>query len=212
MPKVAMDYSKTHFYKIVCKDPTVKEIYVGHTTNFVKRKYYHKNICHNPNNREHNTYKYRFIRDNGGWDNWEMVLIEREQCEDSIDAVKRERYYIEELQSSLNKSRPIISKDEETLYDKDYYQRNKEKFREKGKERHENKKEECSEYAKAYYKNNQPKLKQRSHERYESKKEEINQARGVKMTCECGATFCMNNKWRHKKSTKHTNYMNSIEI
>ena len=49
MPKVAMDYSKTHFYKIVCKDLSIKDCYVGHTTNLMKRKHHHKNLCINPN-------------------------------------------------------------------------------------------------------------------------------------------------------------------
>ena len=31
-----MDYSKTHFYKIVCKDLNIKDCYVGHTIKFQK--------------------------------------------------------------------------------------------------------------------------------------------------------------------------------
>ena len=29
MPKLEIDYSKAIMYKIVCKDPTIKELYVG---------------------------------------------------------------------------------------------------------------------------------------------------------------------------------------
>ena len=32
MPSKPMDYSKTRFYKIVCKDLNIKDCYVGHTT------------------------------------------------------------------------------------------------------------------------------------------------------------------------------------
>ena len=33
------------------------------------------------NGRINNKYLYRFISDNGGWDNWDMVLIETLNCE-----------------------------------------------------------------------------------------------------------------------------------
>ena len=38
MPLQEIDYSKTHFYKIVCKELSVKDCYIGHTTNFNRRK------------------------------------------------------------------------------------------------------------------------------------------------------------------------------
>jgi len=34
MPIRATDYSKTIIYKLVCNDPNVMEMYVGHTTDF----------------------------------------------------------------------------------------------------------------------------------------------------------------------------------
>ena len=45
MPKVDIDYSNTIIYKIVCVDPLIKDLYIGHTTNFVQRKYAHKQTC-----------------------------------------------------------------------------------------------------------------------------------------------------------------------
>jgi hypothetical protein len=38
MPKTTIDYSKTVIYKIVCNDLDVKDIYIGSTTEFTKRK------------------------------------------------------------------------------------------------------------------------------------------------------------------------------
>ncbi len=112
MPKTVIDYSKTIFYKIVCRDPEITDFYVGHTTNFVKRKYGHKTACINADNRGHNCIVYQFIRDNGGWDNWDMVMIETCECENSIDACKKERQWIEELKPTLNKNRAYRSADE----------------------------------------------------------------------------------------------------
>lgn len=112
MPKVATDDSHTHFYKLVCQDLSIKDCYVGHTTNFHKRKHHRKNLCINPKNRLYHSFKYQFILENGGWDNWEMVLINTEPCENSIEAVKREREYLELLEPSLNQVRPIITREE----------------------------------------------------------------------------------------------------
>jgi len=44
MPK-NVDYSKVVIYKIVYKDLDIKECYVGHTTNFTKRKCTHHKLC-----------------------------------------------------------------------------------------------------------------------------------------------------------------------
>jgi len=46
MPKVPTDYSKTIIYKIVCNDLNVNECYIGHTTNFIKRKGQHKSLLY----------------------------------------------------------------------------------------------------------------------------------------------------------------------
>ena len=42
MPKLPINYDKTHFYKLCCRDPTITDIYVGHTTDFTRRKMYIK--------------------------------------------------------------------------------------------------------------------------------------------------------------------------
>ena len=78
MPRKQIDYSKTHFYKIVCKDTNIKDCYVGHTTDFTRRKSQHKHLCYAENDKGYNIYVYEFIRENGGWDNWNMVEIEKD--------------------------------------------------------------------------------------------------------------------------------------
>ena len=69
-------YSKTWLYKIVCKDETIKDCYVGHTINFAKRKNNHKHHCNNPDSKEYDKQAYRFIRQHGGFDNWTILIIE----------------------------------------------------------------------------------------------------------------------------------------
>ena len=53
MPRTAINYEKTIIYQIVCKDITITDKYVGHTTNFTNRKRNHKMSC---NNIKNNTY------------------------------------------------------------------------------------------------------------------------------------------------------------
>jgi len=107
MPKENIDYSNTIIYKICCKDETIKDLYVGHTTNFIQRKYLHKTACNNINA----TAKiYNTIRSNGGWENWDMIEIAKYCCKDSTEARIKEQYHYNELQSTLNSVPPYIDK------------------------------------------------------------------------------------------------------
>jgi len=45
--------------------------------------------------KEYNYNVYKFIRANGNFQNWDMVLIEKGEFEETIDLHKRERYWIE---------------------------------------------------------------------------------------------------------------------
>jgi hypothetical protein len=90
------------FYKFVCEDPEIKSCYVGHTTNFMNRRRQHK-YCYNGNHcKEHNYKIYTTIRENGGWNNWTMIEIDRKICLDNSDTCKIEQKYIEELQANMN--------------------------------------------------------------------------------------------------------------
>jgi hypothetical protein len=112
MPKRIIDYSKTIIYKIVCKDTEIKDVYVGSTTQFTKRKASHKNACHNKKNWYMYTLDvYLFIRLNGGWDNWEMIEIEKYPCKDGNEARARERYWYEQLPTkNMNSVSPQAKK------------------------------------------------------------------------------------------------------
>jgi len=107
MPKNEIDYSNTIIYKIYCKNQSISAVYVGHTTNFIKRKYQHKTCCNNITN---NLNIYKTIRENGGWDNWEMIEIACYNCKNSEEARIKEQEHYETLYSSLNSHSPHINK------------------------------------------------------------------------------------------------------
>ena len=54
MPQKAINYTNTHIYKLVCRDPNITECYVGHTTDFKSRKYKHKAAATDVANKSHN--------------------------------------------------------------------------------------------------------------------------------------------------------------
>jgi len=80
MPKIPINFSKTVIYKICCNDATITDIYVGHTTDIITRRYTHKSHSTNDKNKSYNLKPYQFIRKNGGWDNWSLIQIEEYPC------------------------------------------------------------------------------------------------------------------------------------
>ena len=110
MPRTDIDYSNTIIYKIVCKDISVTDVYVGHTTNFVNRKCSHRRSCTNVNNPSYFTKIYKIIREHGGWDNWNMIELEKINCKDSNEARRKEQEYYELLRPTLNSVPPYLYK------------------------------------------------------------------------------------------------------
>ncbi len=107
MPKETIDYSNTIIYKIYCKDETIKDLYVGHTTNFQQRKYSHKISC---NNNKTDIKIYNVIRENGGWENWDMIEIAKYNCKNSTEARIKEHEHYNTLKASLNSCQPFVDK------------------------------------------------------------------------------------------------------
>ena len=89
MPKLPMDYSKTIIYKIEHIDDD-SLVYVGHTTNWDKRKCKHKFNCYAEKSGHYNLKLYQMIRENGGWEKFRMIEIEKYPCNNRRDADKRE--------------------------------------------------------------------------------------------------------------------------
>lgn len=99
--------NRSVIYKIRCKNSDVTEIYIGSTINIQNRMNNHRKVFNNPNSKSYNCMLYSFIRDNGGWENWEAVIIrEFDETVDRNDLFQYEGYYINKLCPLLNKCRP----------------------------------------------------------------------------------------------------------
>ena len=100
MPRNFINYENTIFYKLMCKNPPVKDIYIDYTTDITRRKYFHKIKAINPIN---NKYKlYDFINTHGGFDNFDIIEIEKIPCDDSSEAKRIKYDFIKSLNSTLN--------------------------------------------------------------------------------------------------------------
>lgn len=198
-------YDNGLIYKLVCKDPSITEIYVGSCCNFTRRKYEHKSVCNNEKSKEYNLYKNQFIRDNGGWNNWDMIEIKKYPCKSKRELELEERNQLEILGASLNKNKPSRSQKE---YNKD----NKEKITEQIKDWRENHKEKILEYQKEYYENNKEKVAEYHKEYYENNKDKLAEQRSQKFNCECGKVYTHGSKKRHEKSKKHLLHISKEKI
>lgn len=177
MPRTAINYNNTTIYKLCCNDLTVKDIYVGHTTNFIKRKAMHKHSTNNIKDPLYDTYKYNFIRNTGGFDNWTMIEIIKIPCADFNDACRVERQYMEQLNATLNKNRPIttpIEKLEDMKeHNKLYYEKNKDILNYKHKDYYEKNKEKLIDYQKEYNEQHKDYIKD-YHKEYRKTKRHLN--------------------------------------
>jgi hypothetical protein len=192
--------SKTGFvYKLVCNDVEIKECYVGSTNNERVRKNQHKNSCNNEKNQRYNLYVYQFIRENGGFQNWDMVRLDEFKYNERQQLHTRERYWIEQLQSSLNKSIPTRTKTE-------YYQDNKDNIAEKNKELYVKNKEEILQKNNGWRQKNKEQLSIQRKEHYQKNREQLLENRKIQITCECGSIYTKYHKARHEKSKKHKDY------
>jgi hypothetical protein len=96
----------------------------------IQRRKQHKNCCNNENGKVYNRYVYQFIRENGGFENWDVVLIEDlADCKDKENLHRCERHYIESLKAELNKYIPLRTHkewcEENKDYHKEWYKENK---------------------------------------------------------------------------------------
>jgi hypothetical protein len=210
MPRNPINYSKTIMYKIVCNNLEIKDCYVGHTTDFIRRKAEHKYNCNNEKKKDYNYKVYQFIRENEGWDNWSMIMIEKYCCSSLLEATKRERELYEELQGTLNSYTPSRNK-------KEYYDEFKDKLLEHNKLYYQNNKDILKEKSLLYYQDNLEKIKEYKKNYCEENRDKIKEYQdnyrlehNNKIKCDCGRYYTFRHKTDHFKTKIHQNYSSSL--
>ena len=102
------------------------------TTNLYNRKSAHKTACKNENNKAHNYNVYQFIRANGGWANWDVVVVEDYPCDSKNQLETRERHHMEDLGATLNRHVPTRTKKQ---YNKQYHKEQQKQYDKKNYEK-----------------------------------------------------------------------------
>ena len=145
MPKLPIDHSNSIIYKLVKNDDYDNaNIYIGSTTDFIRRKNKHKSCCNCETSKVYNQKKYQYIRDNGGWEEWNMIEVEKFPCNDKREAEAREEYWRCHFNAQLNTIRAYTTVEQKKQYgigyQKQFYLDNKGKILEQRKNYYNNKK------------------------------------------------------------------------
>jgi len=198
-----VDYSNTIIYKLCCKNPEVKDIYVGHTTNFVQRKNMHKSVCNNENDKRYNQHVYQFIRSNGNWDNWAMVEIEVVNCKNKREAEASEHYWIEQLVATLNSNNPYAMCTEKPQeYKKMWYEEKKDYILDKSKKHYEEHKEEKLQYQKQYAEEHKEHIAEKQKEYREKNKEKLAEQKKIYREANKEYAAKAHKAWREENKDK----------
>ena len=201
---------EVEIYKIQHKTDEKLERYVGCTTRFKKRRILHKSACNNPNDNGHNTPVYKYIRDHGGWDSWEMTLLAVEFVENKEEQDNLEHQFINLMGATLNKAKPGAW--QRAGGEKEY---NRQSTRDYNSRLGLNGNPQDCPCGGTYTKNNETQHKRSpQHTRYEeaiqNSTEYVAPTKG--MECPCGGRFIKRKEKRHKKCLRHQRYEASLQI
>jgi hypothetical protein len=162
-------------YKLSPKNKNLKYCYIGHTNNFIFRKRQHYLPSVDLNHIKSHILLYETIRQNGGWDEWEMVELENFNGKTKLEARIREQELIDEHSANLNMLKAYISEEDRNALKKQitqkYREENKELLKEQTKKYKEDHKEIISEQMKKYRSEHKKEIYEKSKEYREKNKE-----------------------------------------
>ena len=136
-------------YLIYPKDRKNIMLYVGSTTNISRRIKRHEESCIYDNDKHYNYRLYTYIRANGGWDSFEMSIIEEvHNCDNLIELRKREQFHLDRipLELRLNTRNAYTTKEQRNEqnrfyrknnphWEKDWKENNRDKINKQRRER-----------------------------------------------------------------------------
>lgn len=190
------DYKKTIIYKIQ-HNTNSELVYVGHTTNYTRRKWEHGNGIKNKPDYP----LYKQIIEHGGWDCFTMSPIMEFPCETKVQAEIQEEKCRVELKSTMNINK--AHEEDKTLKWKKHEELHKEERKKAKHDYYVNHKDQLLERS---HKNYIEKRKEEMAEKYQQNKDVINARRKEKYTCNCGSTLRTSDKACHEKTKKHQDF------
>jgi len=179
-------------YKLVCKDPNVKECYIGSSTNLISRLQKHKFNALNERSTKHHLKVYKKIREYGNWHNWKCEVIAEIKNPTKQELIQLERkHYEEHLETATLNNNYCGRTREET--NKAWSTKN-------------------PYYAKNYRIENAVELKKYNQKYYAENKKKVLDYNREKLTCKCGAIVNRSGTSRHNKTKKHIGKMRQLEV
>jgi|TARA_R110000782_G_scaffold257494_1_gene346765 hypothetical protein len=155
----ATDYSNCYIYHIIDSDKVVH--YVGSTSNMNSRKSKHKYSCNTEHDRAYNLDIYKYIRDNGAWNAFEMVPIRK------IENISNKTELCIEEQAEINKFTNLKNKLGSYLSHEDHL--------EKTRIWHKNNREKVLQHQRSWKLNNPEKVTEQRRKHREANREAINE-------------------------------------
>jgi hypothetical protein len=203
-----VDYSLGKIYKIVCDttgkvyygstcEPTLSRRLAHHTSNFKR---------HIAGKKESNISSFEVL----AGENYNIVLVEKLACNDKMELLQRERFYIEN-NVCVNRNIPSRTfrewKESNVEHEKNYRVENKVKLAEQRRKWAENNKEQMKTLHQNWYNNNKNKINE------QRKVWKDNNTDFFKTkTCECGGSYTSNHLARHIKTNKHKVFITARKI
>jgi len=178
-------------YIIKHKTDDTKKVYVGSTNDFKRRISQHRKNCNNEKNKKYNFKLYQYLRENGGFYMYEIIILECYVCNFKNELYYKEDDYIKIYDNNLNSKRAYLT-----------YEEYKKKNNENAKKYKKEHREERNEYNKKYREENKDKIKKYREENKDKIKKYYEKYK-EKITCECGSIVRKKDITRHCKSLKH---------
>jgi len=180
-----------------------ENIYIGSTTNFIQRKKSHKSHCTNPDDDCYNQKKYKYIRDNGGWENWVMEWIQDFPCNSKKELERKE--------GEITKEKAKLNECVAGRLVKEWRKDNADKCRDNSRRFYYNNLEKERERARNVYEKykhlHREEKNEKAKQRYYDNKEEENAKKAEKITCECGCITRRGDIAKHRRTAKHINLL-----
>ena len=173
--------------------------YVGSTINFKNRIKQHRSDCNNAKSKNHHFRLYKYIRENGGWKNNIISIIDIYDNTENIEKFDIEDYYIKYFNCELNVN--------DARVDKIKKQQNNKK---NCKSRYERVKhtEEYKEYVKQYQEKTRLERLDYLNNYWEKNKEKFNE----KITCDCGTDVLKRGLKRHLRTSIHKKKLHLLNM
>jgi len=99
-------------YIIKHKNDDTKKVYIGSTINLKHRINEHKSTCNNEKSKNYNYKLYQYLRENGGFYMFEIIILECYVCNFNHELHDREDDYIKMYDNNLNSKRAYLTRQE----------------------------------------------------------------------------------------------------